>query len=258
MAKFKLKLSDLNPNTRSRSEFVFLPNGHWDKNKGRRQTRAFAECFHLRVRIPWADFSVLDLGCALGDALAVWHQRYPSAKLYGCDVAETAIGRCRETYGQVAQFFRSSFEEIDGFWDIIYCSNVLEHFEQHVEIAEELLAHCKVLFLLTPFVELKNGSPLYVGAEEDSHHVATLYRNTFDVLKRSGKASRIETVTFSCSDGGWGLTRRQRIRWIIGSLLRNHYIEQEPLQILYAIHNAAWQLPSFLSIRTRPDSARPY
>jgi hypothetical protein len=50
-----------------------------------------------------------------------------------------AVKRCQQRYGEIAQFFRASFEEIEGFWDVIYCSNVLERFEQHLEIAAVLL-----------------------------------------------------------------------------------------------------------------------
>jgi hypothetical protein len=159
-------------------------------------------------------------------------------------VAETAVRRCQETYAGIARFFRASFEEVQGFWDAIYCSNSLEHFEQYVEIAEALLLRCKVLFVLTPFGELRDGSPLRPDGEE--YHVATFYRNSFDALIRRDKASRIETLIMGCPRA-WGLTRLQRIRWLVGLALRSRYVSQEPLQILYAIHNKAWPTPDFLS-----------
>jgi Methyltransferase domain len=240
----KFELSELNPNTRERSEFVFTEGGHWEKNRGRDQTRRFAEFFHKCVHIPWSSFSVLDVGCALGDALPVWHEKYPSAELHGCDVAETAVRRCQETYGGIARFFRASFEEVQGFWDAIYCSNSLEHFEQHVDIAEALLLQCKVLFVLTPFGELRDGSPMQPDGGE--YHVATFWRNSFDALIRRDKASRIETLIMGCPRA-WGLTRVQRIRWLVGLALRSRYVSQEPLQILYAIHNKASSTPDFLT-----------
>ena len=240
----KLELSELNPNTRERSEFVFTEGGHWEKNRGPSQTRRFAEFFHQNIRIPWASFSVLDVGCALGDSLPVWHEKYPLAELHGCDVAETAVKRCQERYGGFARFFRASFEELEGFWDAIYCSNVLEHFEQYIDIAEALLLRCKILFVLTPFGELGDGSPLKPNGEY--YHVATLYRDSFDVLIGRDKASRIETLIMACPPA-WGMTRVQRIRWLASLVLRNRYIFQEPLQILYAIHNKAWSTPDFLA-----------
>lgn len=244
MERFKLKISEQNPNTRARSEFVFQEGGHWDRNQGSSQTRLFAEFFHKYACIPWQEFSVLDVGCALGDALPVWHQRFPTANLYGCDVAESAVKRCRQHYGNIAEFFRASFEEIEGFWDVIFCSNVLEHFEQYLEISGSLLEQCKVLMVLTPFGELIKGSPLHVGVD-DYYHVATFFRDSFDELLRSGQASRIETVIFDCPKG-WGYTPWQRIRYLLHTLRRKRYFVQEPLQILYAIHNPSCPDFSFL------------
>ncbi|HEV2176514.1 MAG TPA: class I SAM-dependent methyltransferase [Terriglobia bacterium] len=246
MAPFKLVLSPQNPNTRSRCEAIFEEGGHWEKNAGRRQTRRFAECASQRFHIPWPQFSLLDVGCALGDAMPVWREKYPSAKLYGCDVAEQAVRRSRECYGALADFFRASFEEIEGFWDVIYCSNVLEHFEQHAEIAELLLAHCNLLLVVAPFGELKDGSPLRPG-RDDYYHVGTFYRDTFDFLAAGNKASRVETVIFGCPGGGWGITRRRRIRWVLGTLLRGRYLVQEPLQILYVIRGV--RCPGFDFVR---------
>jgi SAM-dependent methyltransferase len=234
MGRLRLQLSEQNSNTRDRSEFVFQEGGHWDQNRGPAQTRQFAQCFHQHARIPWSEFSVLDVGCALGDALPVWRERYPAARLYGCDVAESAVKRCRQRYGDIAEFFRASFEEIEGFWDVIYCSNVLEHFEKHLEIAEVLLGQCKVMMALTPFGELREGSPL--GVTADYYHVATFFRNSFDELVRRGRASRIEGAIFNCP-GCWGFTPFQRIRHLLGTLGGSRYFVQEPLQILYAIHN---------------------
>jgi SAM-dependent methyltransferase len=244
MKRFKLQISDQNPNTRARSEFVFEESGHWDQNRGPDQTRRFGEFFHRYTHIPWKEFSVLDVGCALGDALPIWHERYPAAKLHGCDVAESAVKRCRHRYGDIAEFFRASFEEIEGFWDVIFCSNVLEHFEQHLEIAAALLEQCRVLMVLTPFGELRKGSLLRVGVD-DYYHVTTFFRDSFDDLVRRGQASRIETVIFNCP-GGWGFTPLQRVRYLLGTLRRHRYFVQEPLQILYAIHNPACPDVSFV------------
>jgi SAM-dependent methyltransferase len=164
-----------------------MHGGSWEQNQGRTQTRLFAECFHRHTKVPLGgSFSVLDVGCALGDALPVWHRHYPNAKLFGCDVAQTAIDRSRQLHGDLAHFYRASFEEIEGFWDVIYCSNVLEHFEQHVDIARELLCHCAILYVMTPFAELRDGLPL--SPTPGSFHVATFYKNTFDVLGREGSA----------------------------------------------------------------------
>lgn len=138
--EFKLTLSPDNPNIRAHSEEAFVNGGSWERKRGRTQTRLFAECFHRYTS-------------ALGDALPVWHRYYPAANLFGCDVAQVAVDRSVELYGNLADFFRASFEEIQDTWDVIYCSNVLEHFKQHVEIARELLNHCTILYVMNLFPE---------------------------------------------------------------------------------------------------------
>lgn len=205
MSEFKFQPSELNPNKRDLMESVYLDGGLWERNNGRHQTGRFAHCFHRHVSIPWPEFSVLGVGCALGDAAPVWHEKYPRAKLQGCDVAETAVKRAKERYGHIADFFRAGLDEIQGAWDVVYCSNTLEHFEEYVEIAEMLLARCKVLFVLTPFAELRNGSPLELVP--DQMHVRTFFKNSFDELVRRGKAARIETAVFRCP-GAWGFRSR--------------------------------------------------
>ena len=172
-----LRLSPENPNTRQHSETAFQEGGAWDQNQGAKQTRLFAECFHKHTKVPFAgEFSVLDIGCALGDALPVWKQHYPQARLFGCDVAQSAISRCRERYGTVAEFFVAGFEDVQGTWEVIYCSNVLEHFEQHVEIADALLAHCRVLYIMTPYAEIGTANT------QGSFHVASFFEGTFEKL----------------------------------------------------------------------------
>ena len=65
-------------------ERYFAVGGDWERRGGRRQTRVFAEHFIRHAGLP-ADqaFSLLDAGCALGDALALFAASYPKARLHG-------------------------------------------------------------------------------------------------------------------------------------------------------------------------------
>ncbi|MDD1776993.1 MAG: class I SAM-dependent methyltransferase [Candidatus Helarchaeota archaeon] len=226
-------ISVLNPNTRANSDEAFQKGGRWEKNKGRKQTRNFAKYFHKYISIPFKEFSVLDVGCALGDSIPIWHKHYPSAKLYGCDISEIAIKRCKESFGHIANFFLASFEEIEGFWDIIYCSNVLEHFEEYIEIAQKLLFHCRVLYVMTPFAELRDGNLLSLSPEH--YHAASFFKNSFNRLVDVGNAKKIESKIFRCP-GAWGLYKWQRARRLLPCIIFNRFICMEPLQILYAIY----------------------
>jgi SAM-dependent methyltransferase len=229
----KLIIPSANPNTRQYSEDSFSPGGRWERNSGRNQTRLFAECFHRHINVPFAGaFSVLDMGCALGDALPIWKKYYPKSELYGADVAQIAVDRCTEIYGDIAHFFRASFEEIDQNWDVIYCSNVLEHFEQHVEIAEMLLNHCKILYVMTPYLELDNGKRL--TSPNESFHVATLDKTSFSPLVEKGLAT-ISTRVIRCPLA-WSPDWKGEIVWQIKRLFR--VINSNPRrQIIYSIYN---------------------
>jgi hypothetical protein len=229
----EFRLSPTNPNTRQLLEDTFLPGGSYEKKNGRDQTQLFAECFHRQIKVPLlGNFSVLDMGCALGDALPIWRKYYPQSVLYGADVTQTAVDRCSHIHGNLAYFFRASFEELDRNWDVIYCSNVLEHFEQHVDIAAMLLGHCKILYVMTPYLEMDNGKR--ITSPNDSLHVVTLDKTSYSFLEDNGLA-KITSKVFRCPlawSPGWKGE-------IIGSIKRLLRIVKSPprRQIIYTISN---------------------
>jgi hypothetical protein len=232
----ELILSPLNPNTRRTYEDEYREGGLYDQQRGSHQTRLFARYFHGHFTIPYSgNFTVLDMGCALGDALPVWKQSYPQARLYGCDVAPSAIRRANGQFGQLAHFFVGGFEELDTPYDIIYCSNVLEHFEQYQLIAAHLIKYCKILYILTPFNELRQRSPMRL--REGAFHVASFYQDSFDFLSEKGLASSVSTKVFRCP-GAWSWTFKYRFYRLGMSAFFGWPIEQEPLQIGYEIISA--------------------
>ena len=199
-----------NPNTRKTWEEEFAETGFWENNQGRRQTKLFAEFFHKHIKLPFEEaFSVLDVGCAIGDALGVWHNKYPHAKLFGCDISQRAVERARKEFGDIATFEQKSFSEIDAQFDAIYCSNVMEHFEDHVAIAEVLLRHCRILYIMTPFAELNNGRLL--SSAPVALHVASFFDDTFDMLAGKGVAA-VETKIIRCPLA-WGLSFKSEALW---------------------------------------------
>ncbi len=217
---------------------AFSEGGQWESNNGREQTRRFAECFVKYTKIPLDRFSLLDVGCALGDAMPVLRTTYPNARLYGCDVSRVAVDRCRKDYGEMAEFFRAGFEEISGTWDVIYCSNVLEHFEGYVEIASLLLAKCEILYIMTPYHELnKKGRPLDPGTE--THHKVTFYEDSFgDLHKRRLISSPIRTRIIRCP-GAWSPSLpkeiSREIRRGIKMVFSRKYLPPRNRQIIYEI-----------------------
>lgn len=188
-----------NKNTLETWESYF--RDEWEKNRGRTQTRLFARYFLGTVRLPVDRGTLLDVGCAMGDAIPEFHRQYPLLKLTGCDVSENAIQKAILDYGDIAKFEKWSFDDIGEHYDIIYCSNTLEHFENYIEIAELLLTRCRWLYILVPYMELRDGKRL--GVEKGEWHVATFDKNSFKSLQLSGKARQIRHWLHPCPIA-WG------------------------------------------------------
>jgi SAM-dependent methyltransferase len=186
---------------RHREEYMA---NRWDTVGGREQTRLFAKYFLDAVRLPPAK-TLLDISCAKGDAMPEFHSRYPHLKLFGSDISERAIGDARNSYGSIAQFEIAPVESLSGFYDIIYCSNTLEHFGNNLEMARTMLAHCRILYILTPYRELAHGKPLHAqfsGYVAD--HVCTFDKHSFDALL--GDATSIKSWV-RYMPGAWGTGR---------------------------------------------------
>jgi hypothetical protein len=207
---------------------------NWDQNTGRHQTRMFAHYFLETVKLPQEARTLLDVSCAMGDALPEIHRRYPHLQLFAHDVAETAIAEARKTYGQIATFRVAGFEDLGEHFDVIYCSNTLEHFERYLEIADHLLGFCDWLYVQVPFEELRNGKPLKV--ESGEQHVNTFYENSFNELITRGSASAVRQRVFF-TPGAWG-TGKVTLWRKLKAVLRGRPIPIEYRQIIYELRSA--------------------
>jgi len=241
VSDLQLKISPENPNTVDYSDDLFA-SGEWERRMGRKQTLQFARFFHRHVRIPFGpEFTLLDVGCALGDAMPVWKKRYPRANLSGCDISKTAIARATERYGSIATFFQASFEEISGNYDVCICSNVLEHFEQHVDIARHLLSHCRILYVMTPYAEMNHGKHLTPRPGEI--HVATFLEDSFDAL-RTNPGATINNTVIRCPRA-WGPSIPGEVLWHFRYLMGWISPPSPPRrQIIYTIGNRGELAPS--------------
>jgi SAM-dependent methyltransferase len=196
----QLVMSPENPNRPADTDQHFRENGDWEKLGGRTHTRIFATNFLKHIRIPLSEpFTLLDVGCALGDSLPLFHQVYPKAVLYGCDVSANSVRRCTMEHGAYASFFISSVHELDRKFDVIFCSNIIEHIENHLEIVRHLTTLAKVVYVMVPYRELHDGKPISVKL--GLWHVATFDDGTFDALKKEGLI--VQTSVFRCP-GAWG------------------------------------------------------
>ena len=185
-------LTDMeNINTRAYWESRFA-SGSWERNQGRLQTADFARGQIPHLNIP-PDFAgtILDFGCGLGDAMPIYRQHYPQARLLGMDISASAIDLCREHYGQIATFSQGD-HTIAPPADIVISSNVFEHLSDDRHVARVLLNSCTWLKIIVPY---KEYPPSY-KAPADSEHVNTHYdENAFQEL------GEYEWAVFPCR--GW-------------------------------------------------------
>ena len=229
-------VSDGLDKTRQWWENYFAEGGGWEFNGGRQQSRIFAEHFARVLPIERnGSFSLLDVGCALGDGIDVFSREFSNAKLLGVDFSTVAVKRCQRQYGSVAQFAVGDIDSVVGSYDLIYCSNTLEHFANFVDMARSLTAHCKRLCILVPYEELYDGRPLQPNSTE--HHQATFHDDSFDGLIREGVAVSIDRYVFS-APGAWGWTPLEKVFQQFKNLLRPFFkrpVLSEPLQVFYDI-----------------------
>jgi SAM-dependent methyltransferase len=189
-------MPSINPHDREWWEAYFAVGGGWEANGGREQTRSFAEAFTRVVEIERSRrLTILDVGCALGKAVKHFSTVFPNASLHGVDFSLTAIERCRAELGHLATFEVCDLDGIRGQYDLIYVSNVLEHFADCDVRARRLAHHCGRLCILVPYNELKDGRAL--SPDPCEHHQATFGDSSFDLLVTEGLACSVAIYIFS-------------------------------------------------------------
>ncbi len=198
---------------------AFEPGGIWEKNNGSKQTALFAYYFDKVITFPDEKFTLLDLGCALGQAADFFSRRYPAASVSATDVSDIAISRAREECGDHIHFYTGGFGSIRSFFDVIYCSNVMEHFHDFKEKTRELTSCCNRLCIMTPYNEhTRKGHTLTPDPNSIMHQI-TFLEESYDFLINEGLAESVDTRIISCP-GAWGWSRRQKITHAIDNFIR--------------------------------------
>jgi SAM-dependent methyltransferase len=229
-----MRLGTNSKNSKSNWDAYF--QDEWERRDGRLQTRLFARYFLETVRLPRSARTFIDVGCAMGDGLPEIHRHYKNLRLHGCDISKRAIEQARQDYGHIAAFHQWGFEDIKGDFDIIYCSNTLEHFTQYIDIARALLSHCRWLYILVPFRETVEG--------RDQWHVASFDKGSFDSLLMEGRVRSVRMWLHSCP-GAWSPHESMHVRcrraiWQAACRLRRKTFPIAPrkMQIFYELEAA--------------------
>ncbi len=214
----------------------FQENGAWEQGNGMKRTELFAYYFDQVITFPTGKFTLLDVGCALGQAAIFFAHRYPEATISATDVADVAVSRGRAQYGDMVNFLNEDIEQIQEQYDVIYCSNVLEHFHDFRKKTSYLANHCKRLCIMVPYDQREAGKKL-VPDPNNFEHQHSFYGDSFDFLLEDGLAKNIESSFHPCPIA-WGWNRRQRITHGLNNVIRRirrQPIESNPTQIIFDI-----------------------
>lgn len=151
-------MSDYNINSKEYWNKRFKSD--WDDFGGIQQTEFFAKlaCELLPewfIRdIKMKEYSFCDMGCALGNGVDVL-SKFLGIKVSGKDFSEEAIETATELYPNY-EFEQADITNLrsDNQYDVVFCSNVLEHFSDPWKIAQNLSnISIHYLVFLVPFRE---------------------------------------------------------------------------------------------------------
>jgi SAM-dependent methyltransferase len=164
----------------------------WEKLGGESQTIKYAKQIVQCLGMP-IDFqgTILDFGCAMGDAMPIYLSKYPMANYLGIDFSEEAIRCCLEKYqidkykGRI-KFLVGNIDNVP-IVDVIIISHVLEHLSNDKDIVYTLLQKCQDLYIAVPFNE---------KIEKGGEHINSYNFSTFDYLKDK-KGCLVDTYIFN-------------------------------------------------------------
>jgi SAM-dependent methyltransferase len=154
----------------------------WVSNGGRLQTSLFATGFALLdLKFEPSPESILDFGCGLGDAAPVLAMRFPRAKLFMHDLSKEAGEVARASNAAIAELL----EQPDGRkFDLVYCSNVVEHMTDPPALCRLLLSLAKRhVVIQAPYKELHADGTLITPTHRKGEHVQTIDEKLIEGLE---------------------------------------------------------------------------
>lgn len=98
----------------------------------------------IKKNIDDYDLRILDVGCGSGVLVNKLINEKICNFVYGCDFSEEKINKCKEFYNFNNFFVHNIYDPLNDFYDVIICTEVLEHLEYPEEAIENLLRSIKV------------------------------------------------------------------------------------------------------------------
>lgn len=171
---------------------------HWDSyfNEKGDTWRDFSYEF-LKDELPNdVNFSLLDIGCALGDGCRFIKKHFPQALVFGGDLSSVGIEKAKSKRDGVNYFCLDIARHLPPQkYDYITLIHILEHFNEPFAIIDKCLEFAnKAVYISTPYGEDFDDPRLYwKGEHRYLFNEKTFINYKCDVLKVS---ERIEQNNF--------------------------------------------------------------
>ncbi|MBU3143471.1 glycosyltransferase [Clostridium sp. CF012] len=168
-------------------------SGSWDEFEGVKQTEFFTHVA-LKYLPNWLiedidinDYRILDAGCAKGEGTSILKQCFSKSDVIGIDFSESAINDAKNNY-PACDFFCYDIKDIKEKYDVVFCSNVLEHFKNPFRELDKLIDITeKYLLLLLPFQEEHLHKEHFIRFDYNSfmYQIKDFYQCYYKVINTS-------------------------------------------------------------------------
>ena len=138
---------------------------YWDKKLASygQSWRDFSYSYLLEFLAKDCFFSLLDIGCALGDGCVLLKTHFPRAEISGADFSKVGIGKAKERTEKVHFLLLDiGKEDPPKKYDYITLMSTLEHFNNPFPIVDRCLKFVnKALIICVPYTEQFDEPRLY-------------------------------------------------------------------------------------------------
>ena len=143
--------------------FSTNPNTKRYWNKKLRGCGSFWRNEHYEYIVPLLpaheEFSLLDVGCAIGDGCELLQARFPKAKISGADISPAGIEKAARKNTRIQYFvFDILKDPMPDVFDYITFIETLEHFDEPFSVINKSLAYTRrALIISTPYSPERSG-----------------------------------------------------------------------------------------------------
>ncbi len=138
----KSKITGHNPNTKE----------YWNKKLAKYDSFWRDTPYNLILDLLPKDeaFSLLDIGCALGNGCQLLKRKFPNANITGADFSDVAIAKAKKHSKDIDYIVHDILRDpIPDKYDYIIIIQTLEHFDDPYVIVDKCLKHAKRSLIIT-------------------------------------------------------------------------------------------------------------